>query len=406
MPKSIKMKALAATAAATLLGAATLAVPDQATGVTAAAAERVAPASGPASFADIIARVAPAVVSIDVTRPVSAQPNLTQLFPGLPFGFRFGPPDDDDSSRLPDARISGSGFLISADGYVVTNNHVVENAAKVTVRLSDGRELAARIVGRDPLTDLAVLKVAGTGFSYVTFETAARPRVGDWVIAMGNPFGLGGTATTGIISAYGRDLGEAYVDYLQIDAPINRGNSGGPAFDVYGRVIGVNTAIYSPSGGSVGIGFAIPADVADRVTRQLIAGGSVTRGYIGATVQNITPDIADSLGARGRAGALVADVTPGGPADRAGLKAGDALLALNGQALTSSADLTRRVGQARPGERLRLELLREGRTLHLDVVAGERPSEAGAGPAGAAGGDGTILGPLPRSARRRRAPGR
>ncbi|EEF21972.1 Protease degQ precursor, putative, partial [Ricinus communis] len=263
MQRAFKTKILAGSASAILLATTTLAIPRPAGGAAAPAA-RIAPAAGPTSFADIIARVAPAVVSIDVARPAGPRANFAQLLPGPPFGFRFGPPDEDAPPRLPDARVSGSGFFISPDGYVVTNNHVVENATKVTVRLNDGRELDARIVGRDPLTDLAVLKVNASGLAYVSFETAARPRVGDWVIAMGNPFGLGGTATTGIVSAYGRDIGEAYVDYLQIDAPINRGNSGGPAFDVYGRVIGVNTAIYSPSGGSVGIGFAIPADIADR----------------------------------------------------------------------------------------------------------------------------------------------
>ena len=333
------------------------------------------PASGPGGFADIIQRVAPAVVSVDVRRPALAQTDLTQLFPGLPFPFRFGTPDDGGKAPRPDARISGSGFFISSTGYIVTNNHVVENATKVSVRLNDGRDLDAKIVGRDALTDLAVLKVEGAGFSYVSFETHARPRVGDWVIAMGNPFGLGGTATSGIISAYGRDIGEAYVDYLQIDAPINHGNSGGPTFDVHGQVIGVNTAIYSPSGGSVGIGFAIPADVADRIVKQLIASGAVTRGYIGATIQTITPDIADSLGLKGRKGALVAEVTAGGPADKAGVKAGDAVLALNGEPLTSSADLTRRVGEARPGERLSLQIQRDGRALTLTLVAGERPAE-------------------------------
>lgn len=332
-------------------------------------------ATGPGGFADIIQRVAPAVVSIDVRRPAPAQADLTQLFPGLPFPFRFGTPEDGGKAPRPDARISGSGFFISASGYIVTNNHVVENATKVSVRLNDGRDLDAKIVGRDALTDLAVLKVEGSGFSYVSFETRARPRVGDWVIAMGNPFGLGGTATSGIISAYGRDIGEAYVDYLQVDAPINHGNSGGPTFDVHGQVIGVNTAIYSPSGGSVGIGFAIPADVADRITKQLIASGSVTRGYIGATIQTITPDIADSLGLKGRKGALVAEVTAGGPADKAGVKAGDAILALNGQPLSSSADLTRRVGEARPGERLALQIQRDGRALAVGLVAGERPAD-------------------------------
>ena len=331
------------------------------------------PATAPGSFADIIQRVAPAVVSIEARRPATPPANIPRGFPELPFPFRFGAPDD--GRKLPDARIAGSGFFISASGYVVTNNHVIENATKVSVRLNDGRELDARVIGRDALTDLAVLKVEGDGFAHVSFEASARPRVGDWVIAVGNPFGLGGTATSGIVSADGRDIGAAYVDYLQIDAPINRGNSGGPTFDIWGRVIGVNTAIFSPSGGSVGIGFAIPADLADRITKQLIASGSITRGFIGATIQDLTPDIAESLGAQGRKGALVAEVTPGGPADKAGVKAGDAVLALNGQPLESNADLTRRVGQARPGERLRLDVLRGGRTLQLDLVAGLRPSE-------------------------------
>jgi serine protease Do len=332
------------------------------------------PGAATGSFADIIQRVAPAVVSIEARRPATPPANLAQGFPDLPFPFRFGAPDD--GRKLPDARIAGSGFFISESGYVVTNNHVIENATKVSVRLNDGRELDARIIGRDALTDLAVLKVEGGGFAHVSFETSARPRVGDWVIAVGNPFGLGGTATSGIVSADVRDIGAAYVDYLQIDAPINRGNSGGPTFDIWGRVIGVNTAIFSPSGGSVGIGFAIPADLADRITKQLIASGSITRGFIGATIQDLTDDIAESLGVRGRKGALVAEVTPGGPADTAGVKAGDAVLALNGQPLESNADLTRRVGRARPGERLRLEVLRGGRTLHLDLVAGLRPAEA------------------------------
>jgi serine protease Do len=229
-----------------------------------------------------------------------------------------------------------------------------------------------------------VLKVEGSAFPYVTFATEARPRVGDWVIAVGNPFNLGGTATAGIISAYGRDIGEAYVDYLQIDAPINRGNSGGPTFDIYGRVIGVNTAIFSPTGGSVGIGFAIPANVADPITRQLIANGTVTRGYIGATVQNLSTELAESLGLRGRKGALVAEVSPGGPAAASGLQAGDVILALNGRPLESSTDLTRRIALAKAGEVLRLELHRQGRTQQVEVRAGVRPrgdEELAAGPA-------------------------
>ena len=361
------------------------------------------PAGVPSSFADIVQRVAPAVVSIDVTRSAPARPNLPQLFPGFPFFFGFpGAPDGNNGTpSLPNARVSGSGFFITPTGYIVTNNHVVENATKVSVRTNEGRELEARVIGRDPLTDLAVLKVEGSNFPYVTFETNARPRVGDWVIAMGNPFGLGGTATSGIVSAYGRDIGEAYVDYLQIDAPINRGNSGGPTFDVYGRVIGVNTAIFSPSGGSVGIGFAIPAEIADRITKQLISGGSIVRGYIGAMVQNLTPEIAESLGIPGRKGALVAEVTPGGPGDLAGLRAGDAILSLNGQELTSSSDLTRRVGAAREGDRLRLEIWREGRRQTLELRAGRRPADDAPGvvnPADAAS-LGLTLRPLDQAAR-------
>jgi serine protease Do len=350
------------------------------TGPAAAQTAQPVPSGAPSSFADIVQRVAPAVVSVDVTRSAPARSNIPQLFPGFPFFFGFpNAPDGSNTPSLPNARVSGSGFFITSTGYIVTNNHVVENATKVAVRTNDGREFDARIIGRDPLTDLAVLKVEGSSFPHVTFETKAKPRVGDWVIAMGNPFGLGGTATSGIVSAYGRDIGEAYVDYLQIDAPINRGNSGGPTFDVYGRVIGVNTAIFSPSGGSVGIGFAIPADIAETITKQLMSGGSIVRGHIGATVQNLTPEIADSLGIPGRKGALVAELTPGGPAERAGLRAGDAILSLNGRELTSSTDLTRRVGASREGDQLRLEVWRDGRRQTIEVRAGRRPVDQGPG---------------------------
>ena len=395
---------------ATLLASAALALALATGGLSptvcfaAAQPARSLPVRPPSSFADIIARVAPAVVSIDVTRSAPASPYLPERFPGLPFFFGFpSAPDGDEEPRTPPlARVSGSGFFIAPDGYIVTNNHVVENATKVTVRTNDGRELAARIIGRDPLTDLAVLKVSGSRFAFVTFETTARPRVGDWVVAMGNPFGLGGTASAGIVSADGRDIGEAYVDYLQIDAPINRGNSGGPAFDVQGRVVGVNTAIYSPNGGSVGIGFAIPADIADHVTKQLIADGGIVRGYLGTLVQNLTPEIAGSLGIPGRTGALVVETTPGGPAEAAGLQPGDAILTLNGQPLASSSDLTRRVAAAREGERLRLEVWRAGRRQTLDVRAARRPDDRTAPvPGGPAGVDslGLRLRPLDAEAR-------
>ena len=343
------------------------------------------PPGSPLSFADIFDKVSPAVVSIDVTSKVDAK-TLRSIpgFENFPFDIvpkgqapgGKGSGDDSDGAAPPTAMSSGSGFFISSDGYIVTNNHVVENASEIKVTLKDERELKAVVVGRDEATDLAVIKVEGRGFPYVNFENSAKPRVGDWVIAVGNPFGLGGTATAGIVSAYGRDIGEGpFVDYIQIDAPINRGNSGGPTFDIYGRVIGVNTAIFSPSGGSVGIGFAIPSDVADTVTKQLIGGGKVTRGYMGATIQNITPEIADSLGMAGKKGALVAELVPGGPADKAGLQPGDVVLSLDGHAVASSSELTRLVAQTRTGDTMHLQVLRNGKPASVDIKSGVRPSE-------------------------------
>jgi serine protease Do len=221
-----------------------------------------------------------------------------------------------------------------------------------------------------------VIKVEGKNFPYVNFENSARPRVGDWVIAVGNPFGLGGTATAGIISAYGRDIGETFVDYIQIDAPINRGNSGGPTFDIYGRVIGVNTAIFSPSGGSVGIGFAIPSDVADTITKQLMSGGKITRGYLGATIQPVTPDIAESVGMPGKKGALVAELVPGGPAEKAGVQPGDVVLSVNGHPVKNASELTREVASSRSGDTLNLNIMRAGQQKTVAVKSGVRPSEA------------------------------
>ena len=352
------------------------------------------PPGAPMSFADIFDRVSPAVVSINVTSRADPA-GLRQIpgLPGLPFGGapRGGPQGGDEGQggglgvqpgqpgqpRRPTQQSSGSGFFISADGYIVTNNHVVENAETIKVVLKDERELEAEVVGRDEATDLAVLKIKGGRgpFPFVNFEDAAKPRVGDWVITVGNPFGLGGTATAGIISAYGRDIGETFVDYIQIDAPINRGNSGGPTFDVYGRVIGVNTAIFSPSGGSVGIGFAIPSEVADSVTKQLISGGKIQRGYIGATIQNFTPEMAEAQGLGEQKGAIVADLSPGGPSARAGLQVGDVVVSVNGATVKSSSDLTRQVARVRAGEVLRLDVIREGKKRNVDIKSGVRPSE-------------------------------
>jgi serine protease Do len=348
------------------------------------------PPGAPMSFADIFDRVSPAVVSINVTSRVDTS---ALRIPGLPFDLvpRGGGDDDDNDNntppqggrtqkgqpKLPTQQSAGSGFFISQDGYVVTNNHVVENAESIKVILKDETELDATVVGRDEATDLAVLKVKGRNgpFPFVNFENSARPRVGDWVIAVGNPFGLGGTATAGIISAYGRDIGETFVDYIQIDAPINRGNSGGPTFDVYGRVIGVNTAIFSPSGGSVGIGFAIPADVADQVTKTLISGRTIQRGYIGATIQNFTAEMAEAQGLGAQRGAIVADLAPGGPSQRAGLLAGDVIVAINGHAVKTSSELTREVAKAHPGDNLRLDIIRDGKKRAIDIRSGTRPSE-------------------------------
>ena len=363
-----------------------------------------APAPGaPQSFADIFEKVSPAVVSINVTShiPVSQQPNI----PGLKgFPFNIVPPnggggddgdDGDDNSggggsaapRGQKALSAGSGFFISPDGYIVTNNHVVENADDIKVVMKDGSTLKATVVGRDEGTDLAVIKVEGHNFAYVDFENNARPRVGDWVLAVGNPFSLGSTATAGIVSAYGRDIGETFVDYIQIDAPINRGNSGGPTFDTYGRVIGVNTAIFSPSGGSVGIGFAIPADVADNITKQLIAGGKITRGYIGATIQNLSDEMADSWGLKGRKGAVVADLVPNGPASRGGLQQGDVVVAVNGHAVGTSSEMTREVAKAKAGDVLHLDVFRDGKERNVDIKSGTRPSEAQLAQNGGGGDD-------------------
>lgn len=354
------------------------------------------PPGSPLSFADIFEKVSPAVVSIDVTSRADA--SAVRRIPGLeglPFdivprgapnnrggGNNRNNDDNDDSPQLgPKQQSSGSGFFISRDGIVVTNNHVVDKADEIKVTLKDGREFKATVLGRDEGTDLAVLKVdnpKNEKFTFVDFERQAKPRVGDWVITIGNPFGLGGTATAGIISAYGRDLGDSssnFVDYIQIDAPINRGNSGGPSFDIYGRVVGVNTAIFSPSGGSVGIGFAIPADVVDSITSELIKGGKITRGYIGATIQPFTADMAEAQGLGEQRGAIVAALVPGGPAERGGLKPGDVVTAVNGVAIKNSSELTREVAKGRPGQVLKLNVIREGNRTSIDVRSGSRPTE-------------------------------
>ena len=343
------------------------------------------PQGAPLSFADIFDQVSPAVVQIDVETPIERPRSGLIPIPGFPPGFGFQAPETQQPGEEEEPRTAqgaGSGFFISGDGFIVTNNHVVENATKITVKLSDGRELQGRLVGRDADTDLAVVKVEGSDFKFVSFEEAAEPRVGDWVIAVGNPFGLGGTATAGIVSARARDINDPrspYTDYLQIDAAINRGNSGGPTFDIYGRVIGVNSAIISPTGGSVGIGFAIPATIAKSVTDRLMSGQAIQRGYLG--VQIITLSDEQRAGSdlpEGTEGAFIADVTAGAPGERGGLRAGDIVVKLNGRDIKTSTELTRRVGEASPGDELRLELYREGRRQNLTVRSGTRPADINA----------------------------
>ncbi|MFC0633418.1 Do family serine endopeptidase [Brevundimonas balnearis] len=352
------------------------------------------PQGAPRSFADIFDQVAPAVVQIDVRARIPT-PRGGGMFtiPGTPFQFPIPPgaqppgqgQGEEDEGVVSEG--SGSGFFISADGFIVTNNHVVENAEEITVRLSDERELTARLVGRDEDTDLAVLKVDGGPFPFVQFEGDAAPRVGDWVLAVGNPFGLGGSATAGIVSSTGRNLPlreGTFTDFLQIDAAINRGNSGGPTFDIYGRVVGVNTAIFTPTGGSVGVGFAIPASTAKTITDRLMRGEQIERGYLGVEIGNVLEDQRDALGLPSDfRGAYINSVTPDTPADRAGLRPGDIVTAVDGRAVDGSTEVTRAVAAKRPGETLRLEVLREGRRQTVEVRVGLRPRNLGAetGPA-------------------------
>ena len=295
---------------------------------------------------------------------------------------RFGMPDGampDDQRAQPRGRMvtgQGSGFFISADGYAVTNNHVVDKAETVEVTTDDGKTYTAKVIGTDPRTDLALIKVEGrSDFPFVTLADKA-PRIGDWVLAVGNPFGLGGTVTAGIVSARGRDIGAGpYDDFIQIDAPVNKGNSGGPTFDVDGNVIGVNTAIFSPSGGSVGIAFAIPADTVKTVVAQLKDKGSVTRGWIGVQIQPVTAEIAESLGLKTPQGALVAEPQPDGPAAKAGIQAGDVITAVNGQPVKDARDLARQIGALAPGATVKLTVLRKGEEKTFTLTLGELPKQ-------------------------------
>jgi len=340
----------------------------------------------PVGFADIVDKVKPSVISVRVKmnapRVMGFDGNspFQQGSPMDRFFRRFGTPDgqSQDEPRTPrrNATGQGSGFFISADGFAVTNNHVVDKAETVEIVTDDGRLYSAKVIGADPRTDLALIKVDGPGnFPHVQLAEQA-PRIGDWVLAVGNPFGLGGTVTAGIVSARGRDIGAgAYDDFIQIDAPVNRGNSGGPTFDVDGNVIGVNTAIFSPSGGSVGIAFAIPADTVKAVITQLKDKGTVTRGWIGVQIQPVTADLADSLGLKTPQGALVAEPQSGGPAAKAGVEAGDVITKVNNNPIKDARDLARQIGALAPGASVRLTILRKGAERTINLTLGELPNE-------------------------------
>jgi serine protease Do len=338
-------------------------------------------AQKPIGFADIVEKVKPAVISVRVKMERSAEPGLSSdelpFPPGSPFERffkRFGMPNNGQGGHEVITG-QGSGFFITADGYAVTNNHVVQNAENVQVTTDDGKTFSAKVIGTDQRTDLALIKVDGNDFPYVKLADHT-PRVGDWVLAVGNPFGLGGTVTAGIVSARGRDIGAGpYDDFIQIDAPVNKGNSGGPTFDVDGNVIGVNTAIFSPSGGSVGIAFAIPSDTVKSVVTQLREKGSVTRGWIGVQIQPVTPDIADSLGLKKAAGALVSEPQANSPAAKAGIASGDVITSLDGAAVRDARELARKIGTMAPGTSVKLGLIHDGQEKTVTLTLGTLPNE-------------------------------
>ena len=338
----------------------------------------------PTGFADMVERVKPSVISVKVTmkRASDASEKSDDEESGSPmerFFHQFGGPDGvpqkpGHGGRHGEMMGQGSGFFISSDGYVVTNNHVVEDADKVEVTTDAGKTYTAMVIGTDPRTDVALIKVeGGSDFPFAKLSEG-KARIGDWVLAVGNPFGLGGTVTAGIVSASGRDIGSGpYDDFIQIDAPVNKGNSGGPAFNMQGEVVGVNTAIYSPSGGSVGIAFSIPASTVKSVIAQLKDKGTVSRGWIGVQVQPVTQDIADSMGLKQTEGALVADPQKDGPAAKAGVDSGDIITAVNGQSIKDARELARVIGSFAPGSAVKLDILRNGKSKVVILTLGQLP---------------------------------
>ena len=331
-------------------------------------------ADRPSSFADLAERLSPSVVNISTTTIVNGGPGaeMPQFPPGSPFEEFFK--NFGDNNRQRKAQSLGSGFIIDAKGIVVTNHHVIENAEEIRVILADETSFTAKVLGQDKKTDIAVLKIepGETKLAAVAFGDSDRLRVGDWVLAIGNPFGLGGTVTAGIVSARGRDIGNGpYDDFIQTDASINRGNSGGPLFNTDGKVIGINTAIYSQSGGSVGIGFAISSNLASRVASQLVEFGQTRRGWLGVFIQEVTPDIAESLGLNEASGALVSSVNENSPAAKGGVQPGDVILKFDGKIIDKMRDLPRIVAETEIGTKVNVDLFRQGTSKTLTITLGE-----------------------------------
>jgi serine protease Do len=412
-PSRVRSILLASVAGAALIAAASsTGLTELAPWATAASAQTAdstatapsAASQGP-SFADLISKVEPAVVSVTVQlQPQTASlngngpnagngrngpgagngRNAPPLGPngggqsGNPLDRFFGNQGQPQAPSNRQVTGEGAGFFVSSDGYIVTANHVVQGATSVKVTMADGTMYPAKVVGTDSATDVAVLKVdANKTFTYVQFADQ-MPRVGDWVVAIGNPYGLGETATAGIVSALARDLGDrTYDGYLQIDAPINEGNSGGPTFDVHGNVVGINDAIFTPSGGSVGIGFDVPADTAKAVTAAIEKSGHVTRAWLGVQVQDVTQDIADGLGLKDPSGALVSQPEANGPAIQAGINSGDVIVAVNGTPIKDGRGLAQSVAGLMPGTTVKLDVIRSGQSRSVNVTLGELPANPG-----------------------------
>jgi serine protease Do len=341
-------------------------------------APRMLENSAPFSFADLVERVSPAVVTITSETTTTDSDMDSDNIPA-PFRDLFNQFNNGQQKPQPHRALSaGSGFIIDKAGYLVTNNHVVDASKKITVKLPDGRSFTAKLIGTDAATDIALLKInSDKPLPIVEFGDDKKLRVGDWVVAVGNPFGLSNSVTAGIVSSLGRNIesSQQYTNFIQIDAPINRGNSGGPTFDLRGQVVGMNSMIFSPSGGSVGIGFAIPASLIHDVVAQLKEHGHVTRGYLGVNIQSVTPDIATSLGIKDSKGAMVAEIVPGGPAAKAGFEQGDIVTAIDGQAVEDATDLTRRVANVPAGQSATFSVSRLGKPMQVKVTIGTRPDQ-------------------------------